>query len=52
MIEPGRGRRPGDFSGSELAGATFSPNGEWLFINMQSPGITFAITGPWADGAL
>jgi uncharacterized protein len=52
VIEPGRGRRAGDFSGSELAGATFSPNGEWLFINMQSPGITFAITGPWADGAL
>ena len=52
LIEPGRGRRAGDFRASEFAGATFSPNGEWLFLNMQSPGITFAITGPWAEGAL
>ncbi len=37
----------GDFRGSEWAGATFSPDGKWLFANLQSPGITFAITGPW-----
>ena len=38
----------GDFSGSEWCGATFEPkNGNWLFANIQSPGITFAITGPW-----
>ena len=43
----------GDFSGSEWAGATFEPkNGNWLFVNLQSPGITFAITGPWRTGAL
>jgi secreted PhoX family phosphatase len=43
----------GDFSGSEWAGATFEPkNGNWLFANLQSPGITFAITGPWKNGAL
>jgi uncharacterized protein len=42
----------GDFRGSEWAGATYSPDGEWLFANIQSPGITFAITGPWAQGAL
>jgi uncharacterized protein len=36
----------------EWAGATFSPNGKWLFVNHQSPGITFAITGPWKDGLL
>jgi secreted PhoX family phosphatase len=42
----------GDFSGSEFAGATFSPDGRWFFVNVQSPGITFAITGPWASGAL
>ena len=43
----------GDFSGSEWAGATFEPkNGNWLFVNVQSPGITFAITGPWRTGAL
>jgi secreted PhoX family phosphatase len=32
---------------SELAGACFSPDGETLFVNMQDPGITFAIWGPW-----
>jgi secreted PhoX family phosphatase len=42
----------GDFTGSEWAGATYSPDGRWLFANLQSPGITFAITGPWASGAL
>jgi secreted PhoX family phosphatase len=43
----------GDFTGSEWAGATFEPkNANWLFVNIQSPGITFAITGPWRDGAL
>ena len=43
----------GDHTGSEWAGATFEPkNGNWLFANIQSPGITFAITGPWRKGAL
>ena len=42
-----------DLNGSEWAGATFEPkNGNWLFVNLQSPGITFAITGPWKQGAL
>lgn len=41
-----------DFTGSEWAGATFEPNGSWLFANLQNPGITFAITGPWCEGAL
>ncbi len=41
----------GDFRGSEWAGATFEPtNGSWLFANLQSPGITFAIKGPWRQG--
>nr|WP_232848575.1 alkaline phosphatase PhoX [Bowmanella yangjiangensis] len=38
------------FSGSEWAGACF--HGRWLFVNIQSPGVTFAITGPWENGAL
>lgn len=42
----------GDFTGSEWAGACYSPDGRWLFANVQSPGITFAITGPWKSGAL
>jgi hypothetical protein len=36
-----------DFRQAEWAGAVFSPDGEWLFANNFSPGITFAITGPW-----
>jgi len=32
---------------SEFAGATFSPDGGTLFVNLQAPGLTFAITGPW-----
>lgn len=34
-------------NGSEFAGACFSPDGTTLFVNMQGPGYTFAITGPW-----
>jgi uncharacterized protein len=37
----------GDFRNSEWAGATFSKDGSWLFVNIQKPGVTFAITGPW-----
>jgi secreted PhoX family phosphatase len=39
----------GDFRGSEWAGATFSRDGQWLFVNIQNPGVTFAITGPWPN---
>jgi secreted PhoX family phosphatase len=42
----------GDYRGSEWAGACYSPDGKWLFANIQSPGVTFAITGPWKSGAL
>jgi secreted PhoX family phosphatase len=35
------------FNGSEFCGVTFSPDGRTLFANRQSPGVTFAITGPW-----
>ena len=34
-------------SHSELAGATFSPDGTTLFVNIQHDGLTLAITGPW-----
>jgi uncharacterized protein len=34
--------------GDEFAGATFSPDGRTLFVNIQaSRGVTFAIWGPW-----
>ncbi len=32
---------------SEFAGATFSPDGSTLFVNIQEPGSTIAIRGPW-----
>lgn len=34
-------------SSSEFAGATFSPDGSTLFVNIQGNGLTLAITGPW-----
>ena len=40
----------------EFAGATFSPDGRTLFVNIQGDvvnlGMTFAIWGPWEAGAL
>jgi hypothetical protein len=41
-----------DYRSSEFAGACYSPDGQWLFVNVQTPGITFAITGPWGKGPL
>lgn len=34
-------------SDSEFAGPAFSPDGRWLFVNIQRPGATFGIIGPW-----
>jgi secreted PhoX family phosphatase len=45
-----RGRpsiEPGDYRGGEFAGACFSPDGGTLFVNLQTPGITLAVTGPF-----
>jgi len=36
----------------EFAGACFSPDGRWLFVNLQATGVTLAITGPWERGPL
>ena len=50
----GAGKRisPDDYRGQEMAGACFDPFGEVLFVNIQRPGITFAIWGPWERGNL
>jgi len=32
---------------SEFAGVTVSPDGSTVFVNIQKPGVTIAITGPW-----
>jgi hypothetical protein len=43
---------------AEFAGATFSPEGDVLFVNifgdgdLAGSGMTCAITGPWRRGAL
>jgi secreted PhoX family phosphatase len=31
----------------EFAGGCFSPDGKWFFVNLQSRGLTVAVTGPW-----
>jgi secreted PhoX family phosphatase len=37
----------------EFAGVTYGPAaGNWLFVNIQNPGMTLAITGPWGQGCL
>ena len=37
---------------TELAGACFSPGGQVLFVNLYSPAMTLAITGPWQRGEM
>ncbi len=37
---------------NEFAGANWSPDGNWLFVNVQDPGVTYAVTGPWEAGEL
>ena len=36
----------------EFAGACFSPDGDVLFVNIQTPGVSFAVRGPWGNGSL
>lgn len=40
----------GDLRGGEWSGVCFSLDGKTMFANLQTPGITMAITGPWEDG--
>lgn len=44
MFTLGRNR----LNDSELAGVCFSPDGSTLFVNIQNPGVTLAVTGPFA----
>lgn len=39
--------RTADGVQTEFCGACFSPDGRTLFVNMQRPGLTVAITGSW-----
>lgn len=47
VLPEGQRSIAGDYRDGEWAGVCFSPDGRWLFANIQTPGITFAITGPW-----
>ncbi len=51
-VAAGKRIMPSDYRGEEWAGACFDPYGEVLFVNIQRPGITFAIWGPWERGNL
>lgn len=46
------GAPSGNFRNTEWAGAVFSPDGRVLFVNLYTPGIVLAITGPWTKGTL
>ena len=52
LAAAGKHVAPGDYRGEEMAGACFDPKGEVLFVNIQRPGITVAIWGPWGKGNL
>jgi len=52
LAAAGKAVEPGDYRGAEFCGACFDPAGEVLFVNVQTPGITVAIRGPWARGTL
>jgi uncharacterized protein len=38
---------PGDYRDREFCGAAFDPRGHTLYVNIQTPGVTFAIRGPF-----
>jgi secreted PhoX family phosphatase len=42
----------GDYRGAEFAGACFDWSGRTLFVNVYTPGITLAISGPFGRGNL
>ena len=52
LLATGKRVKTGDYRDGEFSGACFDPAGEVLFVNIQDPGITFAIWGPWAKGNL
>ena len=47
VVMEGRNGFVGDFRDAEWCGVWRA--GDWVFANIQIPGITFAITGPWDD---
>jgi uncharacterized protein len=52
IVAAGKHIFPNDYRAQEWAGVCFDAKGEVLFANIQIPGITFAIWGPWERGNL
>jgi len=52
IANAGKTVEEGDHRDSEFCGACWDASGRTLFVNTQTPGITFAITGPWMRGPL
>ena len=52
IADAGKTIGEGDYRESEFCGACWDPWSRTLFVNIQTPGITFAITGPWERGHL
>ena len=52
IANAGKNVAAGDYRSSEFAGACWDPTGRWLYVNLYTPGITLAITGPWWRGNL
>jgi secreted PhoX family phosphatase len=46
------GEKKGTIGRSEWSGACYSPDGKWMFVHIQIPGVSYAITGPWERGWL
>ena len=40
-------RHDADESNTEFAGVCWAPDGRTMFVNLYSPGMTLAVTGPW-----
>jgi secreted PhoX family phosphatase len=52
ITDAGKTVTEGDYRDSEFTGACWDPFGRTMFVNIQTPGITFAITGPWLRGPM
>lgn len=52
LANAGKSAEAGDHRDSEFCGGCWDPSGNTLFVNIQSPGIALAITGPWWRGSL
>jgi hypothetical protein len=48
--EPEDFSKPGPIGAGEMSGPCFTNDGKHLFVNVQYPGVTCVITGPWHRG--